>query len=149
MQFNVCVYNVEPGVAIDYVTGESWESSETPQVTSKGNATITTAAAARADKAAVGSGSESDADGGDGGNASGGSKGSKGNGSGDGAGSNNAGNQDASEQQDYILNVKNKKFHKPDCSAASDISSANKQDFTGTRDQLIARGYSPCGICKP
>ena len=149
VQFNVFVYNVEPGVAIDYVTGESWESSETPQVTSKGNATITTAAAARADKAAVGSGSESDADGGDGGNASGGSKGSKGNGSGDGAGSNNAGNQDASEQQDYILNVKNKKFHKPDCSAASDISSANKQDFTGTRNQLIARGYSPCGICKP
>lgn len=149
VQFNVFVYNVEPGVAIDYVTGESWESSETPQVTSKGNDTITTAAAARADKAAVGSGSESDADGGDGGNASGGSKGSKGNGSGDGAGSNNAGNQDASEQQDYILNVKNKKFHKPDCSAASDISSANKQDFTGTRDQLIARGYSPCGICKP
>lgn len=149
VQFNVFVYNVEPGVAIDYVTGESWESSETPQVTSKGNATITTAAAAQADKAAVGSGSESDADGGDGGNASGGSKGSKGNGSGDGAGSNNAGNQDASEQQDYILNVKNKKFHKPDCSAASDISSANKQDFTGTRDQLIARGYSPCGICKP
>ncbi len=49
----------------------------------------------------------------------------------------------ASEQQDYILNVKNKKFHKPDCSAASDISSANKQDFTGIRDQLIARGYSP------
>ena len=149
VQFNVFVYNVEPGVAIDYVTGESWESSETPQVTSKGNATITTAAAARADKAAVGSGSESDADGGDGGNASGGSKGSKGNGRGDGAGSNNAGNQDASEQQDYILNVKNKKFHKPDCSAASDISNANKQDFTGTRDQLIARGYSPCGICKP
>lgn len=151
IQFNVFVYNVEPGVAIDYVTGESWESSETPQVTSKGSATITTAAAARADKAAAGSanGNGSNAGSGDGGNASGGSKGSKGNGSGDGAGSNNAGNQDASEQQDYILNVKNKKFHKPDCSAASDISSANKQDFTGTRDQLIARGYSPCGICKP
>ena len=148
VQFNVFVYNVEPGVAIDYVTGESWESSETPQVASKGNATITTAAAARADKAAVGSGSESDADGGDGAsNANGGSKGSKGNdgSSADGSG----GNQGASEQQDYILNVKNKKFHKPDCSAASDISSANKQDFTGTRDQLIARGYSPCGICKP
>ena len=149
VQFNVFVYNVEPGVAIDYVTGESRESSETPQVTSKGNATITTAAAARADKAAVGSGSESDADGGDGGDANGGSKGSKGNGSGDGASSNSTGNQSTSEQQDYILNVKNKKFHKPDCSAANDISSANKQDFTGTRDQLIAQGYSPCGICKP
>lgn len=128
VQFNVFVYNVEPSVAIDYVTGESWESSETPQVTSKGSATITTAAAARADKAAAGSAGGSNADA---------------------AGSNSAGNQGTSEQQDYILNVKNKKFHKPDCSAANDISSANKQDFTGTRDQLIARGYSPCGICKP
>ncbi len=142
VQFNVFVYNVEPGVAIDYVTGESWESSETPQVTSKGSATITTAAAARADKAAAGSANGSKADGGS-------DAGSSGNDAGDGAGSNSASSQGASEQQDYILNVKNKKFHKPDCSAASDISSANKQDFTGTRDQLIARGYSPCGICKP
>ena len=144
IQFNVFVYNVEPGVAIDYVTGESWESSETPQVTSKGSATIATAAAARADKAAAGSANGSKADGGS-------DAGSSGNdaGDGDGAGSNSTSSQGASEQQDYILNVKNKKFHKPDCSAASDISSANKQDFTGTRDQLIARGYSPCGICKP
>ena len=146
VQFNVFVYNVEPGVAIDYVTGESWESSETPQVTSKGSATITTAAAARADKAAAGSVNGSNADGSSSAsNADGSSSASNA----DGAGSNSAGNQSASEQQDYILNVKNKKFHKPDCSAASDISSTNKQDFTGTRDQLIARGYSPCGICKP
>ncbi|WP_288578507.1 DNA/RNA non-specific endonuclease [uncultured Senegalimassilia sp.] len=139
IQFNVFVYNVEPGVAIDYVTGESWESSETPQVTSKGSATITTAAAARADKAAAGSANGSKADGGS----------SSGSGAASGNGSNSASNQGASEQQDYILNVKNKKFHKPDCSATSDISSANKQDFTSTRNQLIARGYSPCGICKP
>ena len=147
VQFNVFVYNVEPGVAIDYVTGESWESSETPQVTSKGNATITTAAAARADKAA-GSANGSKADGRSDSGIGAGSSGSNA-GDGDGAGSNSASNQGVSEQQDYILNVKNKKFHKPDCSAASDISSANKQDFTGTRDQLIAKGYSPCGICKP
>lgn len=150
IQFNVFVYNVEPGVAIDYVTGESWESSETPQVTSKGSATITTAAAARADKAAAGSANGSKADGGSSSESGGDGTGSKSNTSdANGAGSNNASSQGASEQQDYILNVKNKKFHKPDCSAASDISSANKQDFTGTRDQLIARGYSPCGICKP
>lgn len=150
VQFNVFVYNVEPGVAIDYVTGESWESSETPQVTSKGSATITTAAAARADKAAAGSANGSKADGGSSSESGGGGTGSESNTSdANGAGSNNASSQGASEQQDYILNVKNKKFHKPDCSAASDISSANKQDFTGTRDQLIARGYSPCGICKP
>ena len=154
IQFNVFVYNVEPGVAIDYVTGESWESSETPQVTSKGSATITTAAAARADKAAAGSANGSKADGGSdagsSGNDAGDGAGSESNTSdANGAGSNSASSQGVSEQQDYILNVKNKKFHKPDCSAASDISSANKQDFTGTRDQLIARGYSPCGICKP
>lgn len=144
VQFNVFVYNVEPGVAIDYVTGESRESSETPQVTSKGSATITTAAAARADRAAAGSANGSKAGSGSGADSSGSNAGD-----GDGAGSNSASSQGASEQQDYILNVKNKKFHKPDCSAASDISSANKQDFTGIRDQLIARGYSPCGICKP
>ena len=150
VQFNVFVYNVEPGVAIDYVTGESWESSETPQVTSKGSATITTAAAARADKAAAGSANGSKADGGSSSESGGDGAGSESNTSdANGAGSNSASSQGASEQQDYILNVKNKKFHKPDCSAASDISSANKQDFTGTRDQLIARGYSPCGICKP
>lgn len=141
VQFNVFVYNVEPGVAINYVTGESWESSETPQVTSKGSATITTAAAARADKAAA----EGSAGGGSGSGTDSGTASGNGSSSADGTGD----NQSASEQQDYILNVKNKKFHKPDCSAASDISSANKQDFTGTRDQLIAKGYSPCGICKP
>ena len=146
IQFNVFVYNVEPGVAIDYVTGESWESSETPQVTSKGSATITTAAAARADKAAAGSVNGSKADGE---SSSGSDASSSGNDAGDGAGRNSASSQGASEQQDYILNVKNKKFHKPDCSAGPDISSANKQNFTGTRDQLIARCYSPCGICKP
>lgn len=150
IQFNVFVYNVEPGVAIDYVTGESWESSETPQVTSKGSATITTAAAARADKAAAGSANGSKADGESSSGSGAGGAGSESNTSdADGAGSNKASSQGASEQQDYILNVKNKKFHKPDCSATSDISSANKQDFTGTRNQLIARGYSPCGICKP
>lgn len=150
IQFNVFVYNVEPGVAIDYVTGESWESSETPQVTSKGSATITTAAAARADKAAAGSANGSKADGESSSGSGAGGAGSESNTSdADGAGSNKASSQGASEQQDYILNVKNKKFHKPDCSAASDISNANKQDFSGTRDQLITRGYSPCGICKP
>ena len=150
VQFNVFVYNVEPGVAIDYVTGESWESSETPQVTNKGSATITTAAAARADKAAAGSANGSKADGESGSGSDGDGASSESNTSdGDGAGRNSDNSQGVSEQQDYILNVKNKKFHKPDCSAASDISSANKQDFTGIRDQLIARGYSPCGICKP
>ena len=41
IRFNVFVYNVEPGVKIDYVTGDNWESSEIPAVTTKGEATTT------------------------------------------------------------------------------------------------------------
>lgn len=145
VQFNVFVYNVEPGVAIDYVTGESQESADTPAVASKGEATITTAAAARA--AAAGENGTSSSSAGsvsESGSASASSSSS---------GSTSANASDATsssaEQHDYILNVKNKKFHLSTCSAANDIAAANRQDFTGTRNELIAKGYSPCGICNP
>ena len=145
VQFNVFVYNVEPGVAIDYVTGESQESADTPAVASKGEGTITTAAAARAAQAAGESGASSST-----GNA-GESSDAGASGSGSSSTSTNASDTASSsaEQHDYILNVKNKKFHLPTCSAANDIVAANRQDFTGTRDELIAKGYSPCGICNP
>ena len=146
VQFNVFVYNVEPGVAIDYVTGESQESANTPAVASKGEGTITTAAAARAAQAAGESGASSSFAGNAGESSSAGA-------SSFGSGSTSANASDtassSAEQHDYILNVKNKKFHLPTCSAVNDIAAANRQDFTGTRDELIAKGYSPCGICKP
>ena len=141
VQFNAFVYNVEPGVAIDYVTGESRESADVPAVTSKGEATITTAAAARA----VAS-SESGSSNSTGSNADASSSASTPDASADAP---DATNNQAADQQEYILNVKNKKFHLPSCSAANDISAANKQDYTGTRNDLIASGYTPCGICKP
>ena len=145
VQFNVFVYNVEPGVAIDYVTGESQESADTPAVASKGEGTITTAAAARAAQAAGESGASSST-----GNA-GESSDAGASGSGSSSTSTNASDTASSsaEQHDYILNVKNKKFHLPTCLAVNDIAAANRQDFTGTRDELIAKGYSPCGICNP
>lgn len=145
VQFNVFVYNVEPGVAIDYVTGESQESANTPAVASKGEDTITTAAAARAAQAAGESGASSSTD-----DASE-SRGASASGSGSSSTSANASDTASSsaEQHDYILNVKNKKFHLPTCSAVNDIAAANRQDFTSTRDELIAKGYSPCGICNP
>ena len=105
VQFNVFVYNVEPGVAIDYVTGESWESSETPQVTSKGSATITTAAAARADKATAGRSASNGSGSGSGSGTASGNGGSSSGGTG--------GNQGVSEQQDYILNVKSEEQEVP------------------------------------
>ena len=134
VQFNVFVYNVEPGVAIDYVTGESWESANVPAVTSKGEATTTTATAARTTAS-----SESDTS----------SSASSSTDASSSASASDITSSQASDQQEYILNVKNKKFHLSSCSAANDISAANKQDYTGTRDDLIARGYSPCGICNP
>lgn len=49
----------------------------------------------------------------------------------------------------YILNTNSKKFHTQDCPGGQKTSKKNKQIFTGSRDQLIAEGYTPCGSCKP
>ena len=87
--FHVYCYNVQPGVEINYATGESW-AAETSSA-----ATQTT------------------------GNTS------------------------------YVLNLRNKKFHLPDCSGVKDMSPDNRQDYTGSRQDLIDQGYSPCGRCKP
>lgn len=54
-----------------------------------------------------------------------------------------------SEECDYILNTSSKKFHYPSCRSAATIADHNRQEYTGTRDQLIAMGYSPCGNCDP
>ena len=87
--FCVYAYNVQPGVEIDYATGESWLAGD-----------VSTA-------------------GGESGGVS------------------------------YILNTSSKKFHDPSCSGAEDIKESNREEFTGSREDLIARGYSPCGRCKP
>lgn len=49
----------------------------------------------------------------------------------------------------YILNTNSRKFHRPDCSSASQINDANREEYTGTREELIEQGYTPCGYCKP
>jgi hypothetical protein len=51
--------------------------------------------------------------------------------------------------QAYVLNERSKKFHLPDCSGIVNMSPKNRRDFTGTREELIASGYTPCGTCKP
>ena len=88
--FNVYCYNVQPGIVIDYATGESkldesWTSSE--------------------------------------------------------------GQQDYG--YDYVLNTNTKKFHDPSCASVRDIDNENRDYFTGDRENLIKKGYSPCGRCKP
>lgn len=49
----------------------------------------------------------------------------------------------------YVLNVNSKKFHLPTCSSVDKISDKNREEFTGNREELITKGYSPCGACKP
>lgn len=49
----------------------------------------------------------------------------------------------------YVLNTSSKKFHYPSCSSSDDIKDSNKRIFTGTREQVIAEGYDPCGRCTP
>lgn len=84
--FNVYCYNVQPGVTIDYATGDSWLEGSTPTV---------------------------------------------------------------SEPVEYVVNTHSGKFHEPTCSSAEQLSEEDKMVYTGSRDELIDQGYSPCGRCKP
>ena len=54
-----------------------------------------------------------------------------------------------SAEVSYVLNTNSRRFHLPDCSSVAEMKSANRQDFTGTREELLAMGYQPCGRCKP
>ncbi len=49
----------------------------------------------------------------------------------------------------YIANKNTKKFHYPDCYSVDRMSEKNKEYFTGSRQDIINRGYSPCGNCNP
>lgn len=91
--FHVYVYNVQPGVEIDYATGESWETGDSAS-----------------------SALESQAE---------------------------------EQETDYVLNTSSKKFHRLDCSSVDSMSEKNRQEYHGTREELIAQGYEPCGSCNP
>lgn len=49
----------------------------------------------------------------------------------------------------YIGNANTKKFHDPDCSSVKQMKDSNKVELAGTRDEVIAMGYDPCGRCNP
>lgn len=52
-------------------------------------------------------------------------------------------------EQYYIINTNTGKFHYPTCRSIKRMKDKNKLEFTGTRDDVLARGYSPCMICNP
>jgi len=52
-------------------------------------------------------------------------------------------------QTKYVLNTSTKKFHLPGCRYAGEIAVKNRQESAESRAELIAQGYSPCGVCNP
>lgn len=49
----------------------------------------------------------------------------------------------------YVVNTNTMKFHYPTCSSVAQMADHNKQAVTDSKQQLIDKGYSPCGICQP
>ena len=57
--------------------------------------------------------------------------------------------QDTPSGTEYVLNTNSMKFHYAFCEWAQKISGKNRRDYTGSREDLIEQGYSPCGSCHP
>ena len=53
------------------------------------------------------------------------------------------------DAQTYVLNTNTHKFHDPDCRSVDQMKEKNKSYFTGSREEVIAKGYSSCGNCRP
>lgn len=167
VRFNVFVYNVEPGVEIDYVTGKSRESSDVPNVATGGEATTTGASTApnatgkeASNASAKSSNGNARSENTDDTTSKSNTDNSQTNQANNATGSSNAKNPSngagseessaaSSELKEYVLNTKSMKFHRPTCSSVDDIADNNKQEATATRDELISEGYSPCKQCNP
>lgn len=117
--FNVFCYNVQPGVVIDYGTGESMleeDATPLPDVSGAESAPDTASEGAGAGEA-----SEKGA----------------------------TGSNESKGVAEYVLNTNSRKFHLPSCSSVGQMSPKNREDVEDTRENLIANGYDPCKRCNP
>ena len=105
--FNVFIFNVQPGVKIDYLTGESSLENENTAPTPTPKPSVTPKPTPKPSPSST------------------------------------------AQAQSYVLNTKTHVFHYASCRHVSSIKDANRENFTGSRDTLIRRGYSPCGSCHP
>ena len=121
--FCVYAYNIQPGITIDYATGDSWLSSESgnSDSSSSGNSAVSQSAADKSgtQQAAVQTESVKET------------------------------SAPVSTGTEYILNTNTKNFHYPSCSSVKQMKASNKKEYTGSRDDLIAQGYDPCKKCNP
>lgn len=130
LQFHVFCYNIQPGVVIDYKTGDSHladdssvDSGSDSVSQKKNDVTEQEADKGITDKTAVAAAADTET-----------------------ASSTLPEN---SEKVTYILNKNTHKFHVPSCPSAADIKPKNRKEFTGTREDVVAQGYNPCKRCHP
>lgn len=114
VSFNVYCYNVQPGVEIDYATGDNWPNKSV-------------GAQASGNKGASSTSSSGE----------------------DPSNSTTSSSNSSHVSATYVLNTNTKKFHRPECEGASDISPSHRQDYSGLRKELIDQGYQPCKRCNP
>lgn len=64
------------------------------------------------------------------------------------SGAENGGNTGAVSES-YILNRNTMKYHLPSCSSVQQMKEENRVPYEGSREELEAMGYAPCGSCSP
>ena len=120
--FCVFAYNVQPGVSIDYATGESSADGTIVNDTSAQEeikqSTSTSVQQEETQQPADTSVTQQET-------------------------------SQSEETQTYVLNTNTHKFHKPGCYSVEKIKPENYAEFTGTREEAIAYGYDPCKNCNP
>ena len=117
--FCVWCYNVEPGVVIDYATGDNRASDS-----GKGPSGESAAQGSEEGSSAVEENKNAEAD-------------------------STSTAASVSEVRTYVLNTNSHRFHYPNCPSVGDMKEKNKLVFEGTREEILEKGYEPCGICKP
>lgn len=127
VSLNVFLRNIQPGVAIDYATGNNWADesatagSRSSSATSSGLSVSAAAGAAPlAPISAAATTSQAD-----------------------------DASTDTPATVTYVVNKNTGKFHYPSCSSVPKIKAKNRMDSNQTRDELIAQGYVPCKNCNP
>ncbi len=136
LQFHVFCYNVQPGVEIDYATGDS-HLAEDAAVQKSGNSKAASGnsetASDKTTAAVSGTGSQD----------------KTGSIVAAGTADTDTTSTEAKKETTYVLNKNTHKFHYPSCSSADDIKPKNRKEYTGTREEVIKMGYDPCKRCNP
>lgn len=119
--FCVFAYNVQPGVEIDYATGESClASGAAVNAGQPANTTPATSVPMTTPSTPVESTSAASVE-----------------------------TTPEAKVQTYILNTNTKKFHYPTCSSVGQMKDSNKREYTGRREDIISQGYAACKRCNP